>query len=122
MKRRILSGVLALCMLFSLTPVTALAEENQTSSSVSETANAPDEDKMPDDGENGGGDGTGGEQPASPDKETDKETGSETGNGEETGTEPNDPDKEPTGETGNGDGTDEGTSGKIGRASCRERV
>lgn len=115
MKRRILSGVLALCMLFSLTPVTVLAEENQTSSSVSETANAPDEDKMPGDGENGGGDGTGGEQPASPDKETDEETGSETGNGEETGTEPNDPDKEPAGGTDNGDGTGEETgSGEAG--------
>lgn len=118
MKRRILSGVLALCMLFSLTPVTALAEENQTSSSVSETANAPDEDKMPDDGENGGGDGTGGEQPASPDKETDKETGSETGNGEETGSQPSgetETDKKPGTGTGNGDGTGEETgNGEAG--------
>ena len=118
MKRRILSGVLALCMLFSLTPVTVLAEENQTSSSVSETANAPDEDKMPGDGENGGGDGTGGEQPASPDKETGEETGSgeagdetnsetggdvETGDGEETDA----PDEEKTpGETGSDAETD----------------
>lgn len=90
MKRRILSGVLALCLLLSLTPATAFAEESSNPANYSQTTDNSGDAELP--AGNGEGD------PQDP-AQTDDQDGTDT----------NDQDSTPAGEAGNageGSGSD----------------